>query len=68
MLAEIAPDVDDVLDAHGGRTALEYKYDGARIQVHRDGERVGIWTRRLSDVTRSLPDVVALVRALRGRR
>jgi len=66
MLAEIASDVDDVLIAHGGRTALEYKYDGARIQVHRDGERVGIWTRRLSEVTRSLPDVVALVRALPG--
>ena len=66
MLAEIASDVGEVLVAHGGRTALEYKYDGARIQVHTDGERVGIWTRRLSDVTRSLPDVVALVRALHG--
>jgi len=62
MLAEIALDFGEVLRAHGGRTALEYKYDGARIQLHRDGERVGIWTRRLSDVTRSLPDVVALAR------
>jgi DNA ligase-1 len=41
---------------------LEFKYDGARIQLHRDGDRVAIWTRRLSDVTRSLPDVVALAR------
>ena len=47
-----------MLRAHGGRTALEYKYDGARMQLHRDGDRVAIWTRRLSDVTRSLPDVV----------
>jgi DNA ligase-1 len=62
MLAEIAPDFDEVLAAHGGRTALEYKYDGARVQIHVDGERVGIWTRRLSDVTASLPDVVDLVR------
>ena len=66
MLAEIAPDYDEVLKAHGGRTALEFKYDGARVQVHRDGERVGIWTRRLSDVTRSLPDVVAVARGLAG--
>ena len=51
MLAEIATDFGEVLRAHGGRTALEFKYDGARVQVHRDGERVGIWTRRLSDVT-----------------
>ena len=62
MLAEIASDFDDVLAAHGGHTALEYKYDGARIQLHRDGERVAIWTRRLSDVTRSLPDVVEIAR------
>ena len=62
MLAEIATDWDDVLAAHGGRTALEYKYDGARVQLHRDGERVGVWTRRLSDVTRSLPDVAEIAR------
>ena len=64
MLAEIATDFGEVLRAHGGRTALEFKYDGARVQVHHDGERVGIWSRRLSDVTRSLPDVVAIARAL----
>jgi DNA ligase-1 len=62
MLAEIADDFGSVLAAHGGRTALEYKYDGARIQLHREGDRVQVWTRRLSDVTRSLPDVVAIAR------
>ncbi len=62
MLAQIAEDFDEVLAAHGGTSALEYKYDGARIQLHRDGERVGIWTRRLSDVTASLPDVVETAR------
>ncbi|TMQ18852.1 MAG: ATP-dependent DNA ligase [Candidatus Rokuibacteriota bacterium] len=66
MLAEIATDFGDVLRAHGGRTALEFKYDGARVQVHREGERVGVWTRRLSDVTRSLPDIVAVTRELAG--
>ena len=62
MLAESAEDVDDALQAHGGRTALEFKYDGARIQLHRDGERVGIWSRGLSDVTRGLPEVVEIAR------
>src|SRR5213594_4225676 len=62
MLAQIADDFEDVLAAHGGTSALEYKYDGARIQLHRDGERIGIWTRRLSDVTASLPDVVETAR------
>jgi DNA ligase 1 len=62
MLAQIAEEFDEVLEAHGGTSALEYKYDGARIQLHRDGERVSVWTRRLSDVTRSLPDVVETAR------
>src|SRR5438128_10702098 len=62
MLAEIADDFAAVLTAHGGRTALEYKYDGARIQLHRAGDRGQVWTRRLADVTRSLPDGVALAR------
>ncbi|HXG16719.1 MAG TPA: ATP-dependent DNA ligase, partial [Calidithermus sp.] len=64
MLAELAADFAEVLRAHGGRTALEFKYDGARVQVHAAGGRVAIWSRRLSDVTSSLPDVVAAVRDL----
>jgi DNA ligase-1 len=67
MLAEIGTDFGEIIAAHGGATALEFKYDGARIQLHSDGERVAIWTRRLSDVTRSLPDVADIARRdLRG--
>ncbi len=62
MLAEIAADVGEALVAHGGTSAVEYKYDGARIQLHSDGDRVAIWSRRLSDVTPSLPDIVAIAR------
>ena len=62
MLAEIAAGPADALAAHGGVTAMEYKYDGARIQLHADGQRVAIWSRRMSDVTASLPDIVALAR------
>src|SRR5229473_3112708 len=62
MLAEIASDVGEALAAHGGVSAMEYKYDGARIQLHGDSERVAIWSRRLSEVTRSLPDIVDIAR------
>ena len=62
MLSEIAGDVEEALAAHGGHSAIEYKYDGARVQIHRDGDRVAIWSRRMSDVTRSLPDIVAIAR------
>lgn len=62
MLAQIADDFDEVLAAHGGTSALEYKYDGARIQLHHDGEDIKIWTRGLSEITASLPDVIETVR------
>jgi DNA ligase-1 len=62
MLAQIADGFDEVLAAHGGTSALEYKYDGARIQLHHDGEDIKIWTRGLSEVTASLPDVVETAR------
>jgi DNA ligase-1 len=63
MLAQVASGVDEALAEHGGRTAFEYKYDGARVQIHkRDGE-VRVFSRRLTDVTRSLPEVVYAVKA-----
>ena len=67
MLAELSGEFEEVFQSHGGRTALEFKYDGARIQIHKQGEIVRIWSRRLSDVTDSLPDIVTRVRTdLRG--
>ncbi len=68
MLAEMAEDLDEVLADHGGETAIEFKLDGARIQIHRDGEAVRIFSRRLSDVTDSLPELVAFARGLPARR
>jgi DNA ligase-1 len=62
MLSELSQDFDEILKAHGGKTALEYKYDGARIQIHREGDLVRIWSRRLSEVTRSLPDIADIAR------
>jgi DNA ligase-1 len=66
MLSELAADFGGILKAHRGRTALEYKYDGARIQIHKEREAVRVWSRRLSEVTRSLPDIVEIAGGLRA--
>ncbi len=56
MLAQNAAGVKDALEEMGGRAAFEIKYDGgARVQVHKDGEVVIIYSRRLENVTRSIP-------------
>ena len=47
MLAEMAESIEEVLKEHGGRSAFEFKYDGARIQIHRKNGQVRIFTRRL---------------------
>ncbi len=64
MMAEMASDFQEVLDAHGGQTALEYKFDGARIQIHKRGDDVRVFSRRLSDVTLSVPEVVEIARRI----
>src|SRR5438034_1301910 len=56
--------LDEVLREHGGQTAIEYKLDGARIQIRRRGNAVRIFSRRLSDVTDSLPEIVAIAKSL----
>ena len=68
MLAEMAADLDEVLAEHGGETAIEFKLDGARIQIHRDGDVVRVFSRRLTDVTDSLPEIVTFARGLPARR
>jgi DNA ligase-1 len=66
MLADSAEDVDDALQQLG-RGAFEYKLDGARIQVHKAGDDVRIFTRQLNDVTASAPELVESVRVLPAR-
>lgn len=63
MLAQTAATVDDAI----GRVcpaAVDYKLDGVRVQVHRDGDDVAVFTRSLDDITSRLPEVVEAVRAL----
>jgi DNA ligase-1 len=61
MLAETADNPEEAIREHGGRTVFEYKFDGARVQIHRLGDEVRVYSRRLSDVTESIPDVVNFV-------
>ncbi len=63
MLASTATSVDEAVAALD-RAVVEWKLDGIRIQVHRRGDEVQIWTRNLNEITGRLPEVVALVRAL----
>lgn len=63
MLANSAEDAGEVLERMG-EAAFEYKLDGARIQVHRQGSEVRIFTRQLQDVTDRLPEVVEWTTAL----
>jgi DNA ligase-1 len=69
MLAQSAGDVAEALEQSGGGLAsVEWKLDGARIQVHRVGDEVRIYTRNLNEVTDRLPGIVELVRRFPAER
>ena len=63
MLAATAGSVADAIGI-SGEASVEYKLDGARIQVHRHGDGVRVFTRSLADITQRVPEIVAAVRAL----
>jgi DNA ligase-1 len=63
MLAQTADDMPQAI-AQLGRAALEIKLDGARIQAHRAGSEVRVFSRLLNDVTQAVPEVVDAVRRL----
>jgi len=62
MLAEMAYSVEEVFREMKPPVAFEYKFDGARVQIHRSEDKVRVFSRRLSDVTESIPEVVRLVK------
>jgi DNA ligase-1 len=66
MLAQTAEDVEDAL-SELGEASLEYKFDGARVQAHRQGVDVRVYTRSLNDVTAAVPEVVESVLAMPAR-
>ncbi|WP_458042249.1 MULTISPECIES: ATP-dependent DNA ligase [Bacteria] len=63
MLASTAPSIAEAIAAVG-EASVEYKLDGARIQVHRSGDDVRIFTRNLADITHRLPEIVDVVRRM----
>ena len=62
MLAERLSSPEEILEKLGGKCIAEYKYDGERIQAHKDGEKVMLFSRRLENITRQYPDAVELVK------
>ena len=64
MLAQTATGVAEALERLGGEAVFEAKLDGARVQIHRAGDDVSIYTRGLDDVTARLPEVVEATLAL----
>ena len=63
MLAERLKSAQAILDQMGKPVAAEYKLDGERLQMHKDGEKVELFSRRLERITSNYPDVVSYVRS-----
>ena len=63
MLAERLSSPEEILEKLGGKCVAEYKYDGERIQAHKRGGDVALFSRRLENISDQYPDVVGFVRA-----
>ncbi|MEM2573785.1 MAG: ATP-dependent DNA ligase [Candidatus Jordarchaeales archaeon] len=61
MLAQRASSPEEILERMGGRCSAEYKLDGERMQIHKDGDKVDIFSRRLENITSQYPDIVKLI-------
>lgn len=59
QLAERLPNPESILKKFDGSAHLQFKYDGFRIQIHKDGQNVRLFSRNLEEITHSLPDIVA---------
>lgn len=66
MLAERLPSISEVVEKMGGRCAMEYKYDGIRVQAHIGRDSVKLYSRRLEDLTSNFPDIAEALRARCG--
>jgi len=62
MLAERLSSPEEILEKLGGKCIAEYKYDGERVQAHKNGEEVFLFSRRLENITNQFPDAVELIR------
>ena len=60
MAAQRLSDAEEVIEKLGGHCSAEYKLDGERFQIHKDGDTVNIFSRRLENITHMYPDAVKL--------
>jgi DNA ligase-1 len=63
MLAERLSNAREIMEKLGGGLAAEYKYDGERIQAHKNGDNVILFSRRSENITHHYPDVCELIRS-----
>jgi DNA ligase-1 len=66
MLAQRLSSIEEILEKLGGECACEYKYDGERIQAHKSGSKVELYSRNLENPTSQYPDVRDLIRGMKG--
>jgi len=62
MLAERLSSPEEILEKLGGKCMAEYKYDGERIQAHKKGDEVTLFSRRLENISDQYPDAVELIK------
>ena len=62
MLAERLSTPEEILEKLGGKCVAEYKYDGERIQAHKKGDEITLFSRRLENISDQYPDVIELLR------
>ncbi len=62
MLAERLSSPEEILEKLGGKCIAEYKYDGERVQMHKKGDEVTLFSRRLENISDQYPDAVELVK------
>ncbi|MFX0140859.1 MAG: ATP-dependent DNA ligase [Candidatus Hodarchaeota archaeon] len=58
MLGEITDDFNQAFNKHGKKLALEYKYDGVRVQIHKSRDIVKVFTRHLKEITSNFPEII----------
>jgi DNA ligase 1 len=66
MLAQTAEDVNEALHELG-EAAFEYKFDGARVQVHKADDQVAVYSRGMNEVSAAVPEIVDAVRSMPAR-
>jgi len=63
MLAQRVSSANELLEKFDGKVSLEYKYDGLRVQIHKQGDKLRLFSRRPEDITDQFPDVIEFIKA-----